>query len=286
MELNIDSVIFDSESVDALTVTSKSVEGRAMVAGLYRCFAEESGELGFQKVFKSLGYSGFQCRSVRYGKRLDGSVLFSSGQDAMNITHMLVNDYDYLELKTTRVDLCVDVALELPKRGWLRGLRESEAFSENQSRANRSTTLIESTTGDTLYIGSRKSGRFGRIYDKSAAYGVVLGSVYRFELETKKQVAPAVFKKLFPEKEDSTYSFDLFASRCRSLIQTQFRQWGVDIDLGAKDKEQVRAEVRVSTLESQLEWLSRSVKPVVVKLIKTGHQSQMFEALGLEYEQL
>lgn len=284
MTPDIETVIYDSECIDALTVTSKSVTGRAMIAGLYQNFVVERDELGFQKKFNSLGYKGHQCRSVRWGSRLDGSVLFSSGEDSMHITHMLVNDYDYMELKTTRVDLCVDIAMSVKTRGWLRGLRENENFTAVQEKANRKTTLIESDTGDTLYIGSRKSGRFGRIYDKSAAYGVDLGYVYRFEIETKKQVAPAVFARLFPENEDSLYSWDVFSDRVRGIIQTQFLQWGLHLNLHSKNVEKIKAELRVSTVESQLEYLSRSVAPMVQRLVQNGHQMDMLKALGLASE--
>jgi len=277
----IETKIFDSERIDALTVTSKNVKGRAAIAQIYHTYAEVSEELAFQKNWQGLGYRGWQCGSVRYGSRLDGSALFSSGEDAMKITHILVNDYDAVDVKTTRVDVCVDLVLDKPKRGWLRGLRENPEFSGLQAHAGRVTKLIESDTGDTLYIGSRESGRYGRIYDKSAHYGVGLGYVYRFEVETKKQVAPAVFKRIFPEREDSTYAWDSFSDRVRGIIQTQFRTWGLDLRLQSKNLEKIKAEARVSTLDTQLEWLSRSVAPMVERLTKAGHQTQMFEALGL-----
>jgi DNA relaxase NicK len=279
-----ETTIYDSERVDALTVTSKSVAGRALIMGLYKNFVEESNSLGFEKAFKSLGYKGYQCESVRWGTRLDGSALFSSGDDAMKITHMLLHDLDYDNVKTTRVDLCVDIALTKPSRGWLRSLRENEEFQAVQNKANRKTTVIESDTGDTLYIGSRVSGRFGRIYDKSLAYGVDLGYVYRFELETKKQVAPAVFKRLFPEKEDSTFSWDCFSDRVRGIIQTQFSQWGLNLNLSSSQKEKIKAELRVSTIDTQLEYLSRSVAPMLVRLERAGYQQQAFEALGIVTE--
>lgn len=214
-------------------------------------------------------------------KRLDGSALFSSGDDAMTITHILINDYDYTSLKVTRVDVCVDIALQSPARGWLRGLREGQEFSDTHKRANRKTTLIESDTGDTLYIGSRDSGRFGRIYDKSLAYGLQLGYVYRFELETKKQVSQPVFDRLFPESEYSTYSWDLFADRVRGIIQTQFTTWGVELSLRSKNVEQIKAVVRISTVDSQLEWLSRTVSPMLQRLDVAGYKQESLEALGL-----
>lgn len=276
----VKAIVYESEAVDALTVTSKSVEARAMISGLYNMFTEGSMELGYQKAWKALGYKGYQCGSVRYGARADGSVLFASGVDAMRITRYLVNEFDYLELRVTRIDLCVDIVLIEPKRGWLRDLRASANFQDLHSRQRRETTLIESDTGDTLYIGARTSGRYGRIYDKSLHYGGSLGSVYRFELETKKQVSPAVFKRLFPEPQSGDFSWDVFRSRVRGMIKGQFRLWGVHLRLGGVDAQVVRAEARISTVESQLDWLQRSVKPVFQKLEALGYGQLAFDAIG------
>ena len=277
----IETIIYDSEKIDALTITSKSVAGRAMIAGVYSMFSDESEHLAYQKNWQALGYKGYQCQSVRYGKRLDSSALFSTGLDSMKITHILINDYDYTSLNTTRIDVCIDVCLAHPLRGWLRALRENKDFKELQQKDRRETKLIESDTGDTLYIGHRSSGRFGRIYDKSLAYGVSLGYVYRFELETKKLVAPAVFKRLFPEKEDSTYSWDNFPYRVRNIIQGQFAAWGINVALNAKFAEIIKAETRISTVDSQLQWLARSVAPMVSRLSQAGYKQEAFEAIGL-----
>ena len=277
----IECTIYDSEKIDALTITSKSVAGRAMIAGVYSKFSDESENLAFSKNWQALGYKGFQCDSVRYGKRLDSSALFSTGSDSMKITHILINDYDYMDLQTTRIDVCIDVCLVDAKRGWLRGLRESSDFKDLHAKEKRETKLIESSTGDTLYIGSRTSGRFGRIYDKSLAYGVDLGYVYRFELETKKLVAPTLFKRLFPENEDTTYSWDNFANRVRNIIQGQFAAWGVNVSLNAKLAEVIKAETRISTVDSQLQWLSRSVAPMISRLTDAGYKQEAFEAIGL-----
>jgi len=277
----IECTIYDSEKIDALTITSKNVAGRAMITGIYRMFSEESENLAFAKNWQALGYKGYQCDSVRYGNRLDGSALFSTGSDAMKITHILINDYDYTSLNTSRVDVCIDVYLTKPLRGWLRGLRENSDFNALHTKENRETKLIESNTGDTLYIGSRVSGRYGRIYDKSIAYGVELGYVYRFEIETKKLVAPALFKRLFPENEDSTYSWDSFPARVRSVIQGQMQVWGINLKLSEKTSEIVKAEARISTVESQLSWLSRTVAPMVTRLSQAGYKQEAFEAIGL-----
>jgi len=277
----IECTIYDSEAIDALTITSKNVAGRAMIAGVYRIFSEESENLAFAKIWQALGYKGYQCDSVRYGKRLDGSALFSTGSDSMKITHILINDFDYTSLHTSRIDVCIDVCLAKPLRGWLRGLRENKDFNTLHTKEKRETKIIESQTGDTLYIGSRASGRYGRIYDKSLAYGVGLGYVYRFEIETKKLVAPALFKRLFPENEDTTYSWDRFPHRVRKIIQSQMLAWGVNIRLSEGTSEVIKAETRISTVESQLQWLSRTVAPMVTRLSKAGYKQEAFEAMGL-----
>lgn len=280
MSYKFDEVIYDSEAVDALTITSKSIAGRAMLAGILRRVQEEKqdGELG--KEFKAMGYRGWQVGSIRYGKRLDGSAIFSTGEDAMYLTAMLVDDYDVTEVKTTRIDVCLDVAMQENAKGCLRKIRDSAHFKEANDRAKREYTLIESSTGETLYIGSRQSGRFGRIYDKSASYGLTEGWVYRFEIETKKQVAPQMFRAVFPEQEDGTFKWDGYQNRVRGIVKAQFVKWGVLVSFTADTMDLVRAESRISTVDSNLEWLSRSVKPVVSKLRGAGYEQLVLTSLG------
>lgn len=52
--------------------------------------------------------------------------------------------------------------------------------------------IVSNGNGDTIYIGSRQSERFIRLYNKAAQQGMVNHNWYRLELETKGMVARAL----------------------------------------------------------------------------------------------
>ena len=67
----------------------------------------------------------------------------------------------------------------------------------------------------------------------------------------------------------------------RNIIQGQFAAWGINVALNAKFAEIIKAETRISTVDSQLQWLSRSVAPMVSRLSQAGYKQEAFEAIGL-----
>lgn len=81
----------------------------------------------------------------------------------------------------TRVDLATDISTELPIKdvegaGWAKRIT--------------STSFITSNTGETLYVGSRKSGAFARVYRYAAPHPRC--GLLRVEHEMKKEQARAV----------------------------------------------------------------------------------------------
>jgi len=75
--------------------------------------------------------------------------------------------------RLTRLDLCVSVDREIDLDYWYARQRAAGAKIK--------ASLIN---GETLYIGSRKSDRFWRIYNKALEQGVA-GPLFRIELELK-----------------------------------------------------------------------------------------------------
>jgi hypothetical protein len=81
----------------------------------------------------------------------------------------------------TRLDLATDVATELPIK---------DVETAGWAKRITSTTFITSGTGETLYIGSRKSGAFSRVYRYVAPHPRC--GLLRVEHEMKKEQARAV----------------------------------------------------------------------------------------------
>ncbi len=72
------------------------------------------------------------------------------------------------------------------------------------------STIVNQDEARTIYIGSRQSERFARIYNKLAEQGLTKGHWYRYELETKGMVARALADLLVREP-DWASAFDAMA---------------------------------------------------------------------------
>jgi hypothetical protein len=278
----IESTIIGSEAIDAFTITASSAVGRAQILAVFEEITEIKREDVYWSNWTGLGYKGYLCDGVRYGTRRDGSALFATGREmSQRAVRSAVEGHGMGDIKTTRIDVCTDFSLRERNPHWLYEVNKGRKFQKLHQKANRLTTYISSTTGDTLYIGKRTSGRYGRIYDKSEYYGLERGWVYRVELESKRKVAPAVIKRLFPPGEDSETSWGNLRGRVKRMLGAQFAVWGIQLPLEHERDDLVRAEVRVTTEEAMLEWMSRTVRPAFLKLSNAGYRQMALSAIGV-----
>lgn len=97
-----------------------------------------------------------------------GSLVRASGAIADEFAASLPSCF-----RLSRLDLCIDVPVEIDLLSLYRR-QKSESGKIH-------CTLINN---QTLYVGSRKSERFWRVYDKAAEQGLV-GPLYRIEVELK-----------------------------------------------------------------------------------------------------
>lgn len=148
------------------------------------------------------GYSAAYCPLS-----LPGPVVFCWPRDGASHTHVqwsgsalayhgraweLLRDRVERGEKVTRLDLAVDI-----DPGHVHSVYEA-FLADEVSTASRKVALMRSQSGDTVYIGSRTSGRFVRVYDKSGQMGMQ-GSLVRIELEAKGDTANGLAKYLAQE---------------------------------------------------------------------------------------
>lgn len=91
----------------------------------------------------------------------------------------LVETAQMLRAAFTRIDLAIDVWKDAPPVQFYRALLDGQITTPATKRA-----FITSDTGETVYLGSRTSERFLRVYDKAAQLGIP-GAWTRIELELK-----------------------------------------------------------------------------------------------------
>jgi len=115
--------------------------------------------------------------------------------------------------RLTRLDLCVSVDKEIDLDYWYARQRE-------EGRKIKASLI----NGETLYIGSRKSDRFWRIYNKALEQGIA-GPLYRIELELKGDRARQAKMLLIREKR-----LEIFMSNRIGVVGDLFVEMLPDLD--------------------------------------------------------
>lgn len=254
-----------ASGVDALTITATGESGKlsiSLVIHSLKCYLDVEE----QKPFRFIRATGWQRGSVSYaeevrqGKKL-WCILMVRGKIAEEAfqTALLLDNIKY-----TRVDCCVDIMLTERVPKLTRRLKDTY-------KGSFEPVLIESLTGDTLYVGSRESDIYIRIYDKSMEYGRQLGTVWRFEVEFKGTKAPVVANRLKVDGLAISKDIVWTALRSRDLPTPVI---GTTVDIRGQ-------LVTVSSAEMKLAWLGRQVRPTVKFLTSLGMKDEVYEQLGL-----
>lgn len=133
-------------------------------------------------------------------------------------------------------------------------------------RFKRSMTVISGPNGDTLYIGSRSSGRMLRIYQKDT-------NLVRWEYELKGSVAMNYWTQ--KDTED-------FEGWLASIFVSEYERYGEFFDaIGGRqyyEQAKLQADGEVSGEVERvdgdtIQWLKRQVEPAIKKL-KYSHDEQ------------
>lgn len=98
----------------------------------------------------------------------------------------LMREMQVLQASVTRIDIAVDV----PERWDIEELYRMASEGRYNCKVKKKPTLVRST-GDTMYVGSRTSEKFLRVYDKQAEQGVDFPWT-RVELECKGETARGI----------------------------------------------------------------------------------------------
>ncbi len=175
----------------------------------------------------------------------------------------------------TRIDLAVTQHLlveiaDVPKMYY-------EALADAE-KSRRNYALIQNTKrGQTLYVGSRRSQKFGRLYDKGVESKTALpGFRYRWEVEFKKPTSGDVARALVALKgkqaeQITAMVYEFFDNRG---IHPLFPKTGNAVAL--------RTEARITSLDRKLNWIRAQVRPSIGEIIMAGRSRDLFEAFGVK----
>lgn len=269
----------DYAGVDWVTMTSREdAVGMEWFRMYQRYRAEKLVQADNEFQFNNGFYAGAGIASMRWGYSDHlGFIILISGEDAERF-------WQHLEPgrhRVTRLDLCVDFRPD-PSR-----LMANELFTGVSKRRKAEFPMLSlflgPRGGDTLYVGSRHSQQYGRLYDKGVESGKEAPGVkWRAEVEYKKPLAGEMAGELILESS---------VTRQQAVIDTVLH-WFSDRDIEVIPENEGRLainismEQRITTADRKLAWLHSQVHPTVKKLISLGLGREVMKALALDEEAL
>lgn len=260
--------------IDAFSVTScitgeNRTRARIAVSELADYLQSEYFYAEAVKPFKAGPLKGWSRGSLRYGTAWkDGKAWYNAvvvtGPHSEQAAKLAMTYDD--DVKITRIDFAVDVEVNKELPGFA-----AAVFAKN-SQWDKSLRLIRSSSGDTLYKNSRESGRFGRCYDKSTAYGLPLGKVWRYEVEFKKLDAAKAYKTL----ENTEY----LPKTVETVSRAIWNGWAIPFQSDGEFSKLLRVEVVATSDEKRFEWLC-SISGAIRELAERGYEGKIREVLNL-----
>ena len=278
MQLDDNLKVLDS-AVDWLTVTApRGAAAESLIAlsdGLLHQSVAEGNRLF---LFKSMGYHGRKAGGVSVGRRHDGTILtLSSGAAALSAIPFLGGEYH-----VTRLDLqitCVDESVNASRAEIAYHLMQSRR--KKAGRPVDASLRLNSSGGQTLYLGSPKSDRLGRLYDKGIEKKIAeAGACWRYELQLRRKPAEVTARAVYQSKarHDSIAALvaDYFSSRGVIVPDTQ-----TGTTQHPLQHEALYYSKRETDDDRSLRWLSTFVASTVKRLVDSGKRAEVLRALGL-----
>lgn len=219
-----------------------------------------------------MGYEGYSIGGLSWGRRDDGDILRISGGTA----ERLFDKYAHYQGNCSRLDVALTLRWPTPERH-VASQAYSRLVGQSDATKRRLYSLItNSRGGETLYVGSRASDQFGRLYDKDAEQGLQrISCRWRYEVEFKSDRAAKVLELLQPSRERGKMYL--------GIVRGFFEPRGVKLP-PLVDEQEIRVEVLAPPrqVDTQLKWLREQVSPVVGRLRRLGMEASVIEALRLE----
>ena len=264
--------VLTSIGCDYITATASSPDYAQRLHSLASALFRHQSLIGNEpKAWGMAGFKGWKCGSVQVGTR-DKEVIVRLSSDAAYISWSSLMDHAE---NVSRMDLQATIRIpdDVTKRidGYKRRARRDSASSGNRKRVR---WVQEHHGGYTLYLGNRQSNVFGRIYDKHAESKMVQHKAcIRFEAQYQDKMALYVARELHrvpsPIPHIASYLCQFFQSRAVGLE--------LPYDAGAT----YSCSRPRSDAEKNLEWLQKSVRPCILRLIDSGLGEEVYRALGL-----
>lgn len=257
--------------IDYLRLTSGDSGAKARMIDYFCAVAARDQQLGYD-VGKggAFGFYGQKTRHALYGDKKEWSMLQVSGYEAKRGI-ILAHE----GTQCSRLDLQMTVFVgEDNVTNTIRTAYQQACQTDRPEARHMKVTCIESRGKiQTVYLGSRASDIFFRIYDKFAESGKeeYRGCV-RYELEIKGRASKALWRKLI--------SGEITLFDCFKMLQKMLLERGVlvPVDEIKTDGPDFPRREKTRT-EATAAWLASQVAPTVRRLTDTHGWMYCFSML-------
>jgi hypothetical protein len=253
----------ESAGVDWITCTQKRADDR------YPEFHARAVELleGQRSQGHSIregameGYRTKHAPGVLWGTREDDALVRLSGDSAREHWRGIFD----LAGNVSRLDLQVTVGFPEPDTGVLAtAFQELGRARPRRGRPMKYSATVQKPTGLTLYIGSRRSDWFGRIYDKAAEQGddANAGKRWRYEVELKRHPAMRTALELTRRKDTGRFA--------RALVHGEIAKRGITPRFTSRGHVPVDRSREPTDNERRLRYLATVVAGMLGNLVDVG----------------
>lgn|SRR6266571_1426776 len=259
-------------AVDWMTCTATTAESRQTLWNLGESRLH-AGECEGEKATRwhANGYSGWNAAGVALGERSNSVVLRLSGLEAAQQWGEAAAACE----NVSRLDLAVDTEFD-PPMAELAGqiYRDAGHVASRNGRPPGRVLTINSDGGQTVYIGSRSSENFGRVYDKGREQDTrESGEWWRWETELKGDRAGSALCAMRSAASSVSWLHGFVAGWWSERSLHQYPSVAkVAIHNGNRES---------TSVERQLQWIARGVRPTILELIERVGRERVLFALGL-----
>lgn len=270
--LSYPSVVSIAASCDWLTLTFKEGYVRKYVSeDAHELLAKYTREGAEGETWAWMGFEGWSIAGVSWGTREDCDILRLSG----GMAELLFSRFCHHPCNCSRLDVALTVSFGKPIHHVASLSYQAIELMAEPTIQRVNSLIVNTRGGETLYIGSRSSDQFGRVYDKGVESGrKEMGLEWRYEVEFKSERAGQVLKRLTSTKDRPT----LYVA----LVATFFEKRGVGMPSIQRGMDiEVPLPVVAVSDDRAVAWLAKQVRPTVHRLLQKGKGPEVLIALGL-----
>lgn len=259
--------------IDWVTCTVRAGQRAQVISGRVAAWQHQMSLEGFKSSgFQSRFYKGLSCGGVTFGQRDSDCLLTLSGVSAGRWGATAVTWADNI----SRLDVQVTLRDTDISHDWARYV-DRLAGTLPEVKAGTLTTRLyaKRPRGITSYIGDGASDRLLRCYDKHAESNgeYPLGS-WRWEVQYRKARAMAVARKLL--------TGSALPQECLGAVCAAYASYRIDVPTICLPIDWKDAGVAHTSDDARrLEWLKRSVAPMIDRIRDNTSTDVVLDALGL-----